>query len=455
MRKNNIDNLVKKLLEESLQEKADELVGKINSKMNEVEDGDGPTPEMLVSKFCDSKSPDYDEKSCEYHKAEFGEGLIGGQKKLDKNKNGKLDSQDFKMLRGETNEGKDMCSECGGMMYEGECSECGSKWMTEDFDFSFNDEIKESKTEKWIQDTDMKKGSLHKKLGVPEGEKLSVSKLKSLKKELSKKGEGDKKLSKEDSKLLKQVNLALTLKNIKESKKENLRLSESEMIELIEKIVMEEKKAKGMAETEKVLSANKKENEKAIADVTKKMKEYLKMGHEGDYETNPENFPLGNGQIKRQNAMKYVPSDAVEEYIDAFAHPGQTNLTFDEIKPDDKKIDKYLKGDSTTGNAVKDKKGKALGNVVPSKTGEKFKKNFDENLYGAEQKNASYKRQSQPVDVTGDSLQKGHLKGKSSSASKAQKVLDNVDESTKKETKVLNEEFDKMKHLMGYNKKTQ
>ena len=45
--------------------------------------------------------------------------------------------------------------------------------------------------DKWIQKTDMKKGALHKKLGVPEGEKLSQSKLKSIKKELMKKGEGD------------------------------------------------------------------------------------------------------------------------------------------------------------------------------------------------------------------------------------------------------------------------
>ena len=32
---------------------------------------------------------------------EVYEELKGGQKKLDKNKNGKLDAQDFKMLRGE------------------------------------------------------------------------------------------------------------------------------------------------------------------------------------------------------------------------------------------------------------------------------------------------------------------------------------------------------------------
>ena len=33
-------------------------------------------------------------------------GLIGNQKKLDKNKNGKLDSQDFKMMRKKGKKGK-------------------------------------------------------------------------------------------------------------------------------------------------------------------------------------------------------------------------------------------------------------------------------------------------------------------------------------------------------------
>ena len=72
-------------------------------------------------------------------------------------------------------------------------------------------EMKED-DDKFIQKIHMKKGALHKKLGIPEGDKIPQSKLKSLKAELHKKSEGDKKLSAADSKLLKQVNLALTLK---------------------------------------------------------------------------------------------------------------------------------------------------------------------------------------------------------------------------------------------------
>lgn len=106
-------------------------------------------------------------------------------------------------------------------------------------------------------------------------------------------------------------------------------------------------------------------------------------------------------------------------------------MVFDEIKPDDKKIEKYLKGDKTTGNAEVDEDGKPLGNVVPSKTGEKFNKNYKENLYGQEQMNASYKRYPQDtIEVAGDVTKKGKLSkgGKKT----AQSVLNKVEESETK-----------------------
>ena len=135
------------------------------------------------------------------------------------------------------------------------------------------------------------------------------------------------------------------------------------------------------------------------------MKEYLKDGSKGDYEMDPTNFPEGNYDLdkRKESLKKYTPSEAVDEYIDAFSYPGMTNLVYDEIKPDDKKIEKYLKGHRTTGNAEFDEEGKPLGNVVPSKVGEKFKKNYDENLYGQEQMNASYKRYPQDtIEVAGE-----------------------------------------------------
>lgn len=523
MRKFNIESLVKRILEESLQEKTDSLVNKIKSKLSEEETAPNPEGCKKIKDMIADGGEDTLGKLQEYcGKSEMEEELHGNQKRLDKNKNNKIDAEDFKMLRGDKNNEEeldeiDVKDLIKGNKYkyrmpgreteiefdteheypEGEENMYG--FRSDDSGYAMNRKGVEDSIfhldDEELDEEEMEEGNAFtgalakaKKSGEDsfevDGKKYSVKEAKEkfiqkAEKEIEKKGtKGDfakhcggevtkscieKALKSGDPKLVKQANFAKNIKGYKgaehnkKSVKESFQLTEDELVELIERIVVEEKKAKGMAETEKVLSTNKKENEDAIKAVTKKMKEYLKGGSNGEYETNPEQFPLGNGQIKKMQTMKYNPSEAVDEYIDAFAYPGMTNLVYDEIKPDDKKIDKYLKGDSTTGNATKDKKGKALGNVVPSKTGEKFKKNYDENLYGAEQMNASYKRQPQPVDTAGESKGTGNLKsirGKKS-AKTAQSVLDKVDESTTKQETKLNEAFDKMKHLIGYNKKTQ
>ena len=239
-------------------------------------------------------------------------------------------------------------------------------------------------------------------------------------------------------------------------KESKVYFTESEIIDIIENIVKEEKK-KGKAPSaqnilKSTLGQSKKENEENIKRVAKKMKEYLKNGSKGDYEMDPTNFPEGNYDLdkRKESLKKYTPSEAVDEYIDAFSYPGMTNLVYDEIKPDDNKIEKYLKGHRTTGNAEFDEEGKPLGNVVPSKVGEKFKKNYDENLYGQEQMNASYKRYPQDtIEVAGDVTKKGSMKGKKT----AQSVLNAVEESTEDKKVIL--EMGKIKNLIGYNRKTQ
>ncbi len=343
---------------------------------------------------------------------------------------------------------------------EGECTECGDKGMYESED-------------KWIQKTDMKKGALHKKLGIPEGQKIPKSKLNSIKKDLMAKSKGDKKLSAADSKLLKQVNMALTLGDLKENK-DSLKLTENELIDMIEKIVLEQEvkdkaeknnfsvnKPQGLKKTEKAQGESKKENDDYTQDVVKKMKDYMKdmyMGGKG-YEANPDDFPQSNYDMEKEhNEMKYHPSDAVEEYIEAFAYPGMTNLVYDEIKPDDEMIDKQIKGDSKNGNAVTSKDGKALGNVSKrsEKTGDRFKKNFEDNLYGAEQMEVSYNRQPQPVDVAGSKKQAGSLKSiRPSSSKKAQKIMSQLESTEDKATKVIKEDLQKMMNLISYNRKTQ
>jgi hypothetical protein len=259
--------------------------------------------------------------------------------------------------------------------------------------------------------------------------------------------------------------------NVKENRKSSLKLTENELIDLIEQIVLEQsvkdkdeksnisnKSPEGLKKTDKVLGLNKKENDDYAKEVVKKMTEYMKdmVSGDGGYDENPDDFPQSNYDMEKDHKeKKYHPSDAVEEYIEAFAYPGMTNLVYDEIKPDDEMIEKQIKGDSKNGNAVTGTDGKALGNVSKrsEKVGERFKKNFDENLYGAEQQNVSYKRQSQPVDVAGENKQSGGLK--KGSTAKAQKIMNQLESKEDKKSKVISEEMEKMKNLIGYNRKTQ
>ena len=339
-------------------------------------------------------------------KNEMKEKLYGRQKNIDKNKNGKIDKEDFKMLRKQQDE---------ETLYEVE----------------FEKEMEEGETEEnrefaYAAMMAKKKGKDTFEL---DGETFDVKKGKT---------------------------------------NESILYTESDLIDLIERLVVEEKKKfkksepKGYKEYERAHKADKKENEDYLKSVAKKMSDYLKpVSDEGSkYEMkNNKKFPTENGGLKKGIRKKYTPSDAVDDYNDAFSYPGQTNLRFDEIKPNKKNIEKYLKGHSTTGNAQVDEDGNALGNVVPSEVGEKFYKNFEENLYGQEQADASYKRQSQPVDVAGDDTEEGSLNDKRPKGGKgksAQSVLDKLSESVEpKKVEKLNEEYNRMQQLMGYNRKTQ
>jgi hypothetical protein len=260
---------------------------------------------------------------------------------------------------------------------------------------------------------------------------------------------------------------------VKETRKTSLKLTEDELIDMIEQIVLEQKvkdiaekeniskkSPVGLKKTEDVLGKNKKENDDYAKEVVEKMKDYMKDMFSGGnvYEENPEDFPQSNYDMEKDQdhkEKKYHPSDAVEEYIEAFAYPGMTNLVYDEIKPDDEMIEKQIKGDSKNGNAVTGTDGKALGNVSKrsEKVGERFKKNFDENLYGAEQMNVSYKRQPQPVDIAGEKKETGGLK--KGSTAKAQKIMNQLESKEDKKSKIISEEMEKMKNLIGYNRKTQ
>jgi len=324
---------------------------------------------------------------------ELDEKLYGKQRNIDKNKNGKIDGEDFKMLRKQQDEEEQLYE----VDFEKEETDEGN---------AFTGALSNAKKH-------------HKDEFEVDGKKYNV--------------------------------------------KESILFTESDLIDLIENIVNEEKKKfsvkepKGYTEYERVHKADKKENEDYLKNVAKKMTDYLKGSSDkfSKYEMKEtQKFPTENGGMKAKR-KKYTPSDAVDEYIEAFSYPGQTNLVYDEIKPNDEKIKGQLVGSSTNGNAQVDKDGKALGNVVPSEVGERFYKNFKDNLYGQEQMNASYKRQPQPVDQAGEETERGTLKSKRGKKT-AQSVLNKLDEGfNTKESQKLTEEFDRMKLLMGYTDKTQ
>ena len=398
---------------------------------------------------------------------EIEEEIHGKQRKLDKNKNGRLDKEDFKMLRKKHMEENDEDTE---PLYEVEFELDLNEYSMGDDDLEVvkpygdfstdspnikpgRNQVKnvgdkyQRKISKKFDDYELEEGE------TEEGNAFTGA-LAQAKKEGKNSFEVDGK----------KYGVKESYRNNKSKVTKNIIFTENELISLIEKMINEEKNSfnmkepKGYVEYEKAHKKDKKENEDYLKSVAKKMTDYLKGASDGGskYEMKEtQKFPTENGGMKKGNRKKYTPSDAVDEYIDAFSYPGQTNLVYDEIKPNDEWIEANLVGSSKTGNAQVDKDGNALGNVVPSEVGEKFLKNFRDNLYGQEQMDASYQRQPQPVDQAGETTERGTLKSKRGKKT-AQSVLNKLDESVnEKETLKLNEEFNRIQQLMGYQQKTQ
>lgn len=462
---------------------------KKHMKENEMEEGNAFTGALNKAKKMGKDKFTVDGKEynvTENFESELDEKLHGGQKKLDKNHNGKIDSEDFKMLRKSK---KSEIEELGGM--EDSHPRFGKMNL-----MNPSDEDKET-LEKFLRrsirkhrnDDEEDFGTMRSRFfdkedeesefdNLAEGDKKFIQKAT---KKMEKKGtsgkfgawckkEGldkdgevtqkciNKAMKSDDSKVVKMANFAKNIGGFKGAKHESIEyrvsigdndyvnLTENELIDMIEELVVEEQgKSKGLVQYDKVHKVDGKENRDAMKKVAKKMRGYSKSFNE-----NPDYFPKTSGEIEEMDKKAYIPSDAVDEYIDAFAYPGMTNLNFDEIKPNDELIAKYLKGDKTTGNSSE------YANAVKTEVGEKFYKNYENNLYGAEQKNASYKRQVQPVDEAGEGKTSGSLKSIKNPTKKSQKIFDKLGESIETEnTNLISEDMKKMKMLISYNKKTQ
>ena len=401
-----LDNLVSKILKETLEEKADSLVSKIKGNVcecggnmyegecdecgykGEMEEGIYDVDDTLDDKFDyvgesedfvdDEENTDEDkEKTCKYHIENFGEhdpvtkemcqgvnineALKGRQRRLDRNKNNKIDAEDFKMLRkgkkSETDEGNAFSGALSNAKKSGEDS----------FEV--------------------------------DGKEYPV--------------------------------------------KESYTLTETEMISLIEKIVKEDKdktnikvvggSPKGLEKYKQVHAKDGKENDDYIKSVAKKMKDYLKDGSKGEYDMNPKTFPVGNGELEKMDKKAFEMTDDLEDFNYEIA--GLNLPTPDAIEFNEDFMEKLYTGDSTTGNAPG-------GNALESKANDRFNKLRKKNTL-KKLKDQSYNRVSQPVY----NEKTGTEKGKGVSIK-----LESIED---KKTKQINEEFDRMKSLIGYSRKTQ
>jgi hypothetical protein len=205
--------------------------------------------------------------------------------------------------------------------------------------------------------------------------------------------------------------------NETKSGKKVLRLTESELIDLIEKLVSEQK-VPGLDAYDKAHKESGKQNKENDELVAKKMKEYSDI--EGN---NADEFPNQNGgEVKAERVEKDEEIEFIEDM-----KGGMTAIEYD--RTDDKfdeRVEKQLKGDSTQGNAQVDEDGEALGNVVPTETGDKFNK-ARERQGLAKEKKKGYNTFPQKVETVKESM---------------------INE------KVLSD-MDKMKHLVLYSKRTQ
>ena len=410
--KNYIDSVVNKVLRESLEEKADEIIDKLKSDVTEEDDMDG------------------------FEELEFNED----------------------MEEGET------CEECGSMMSEGECSECGYKMegLNEDADpksqrCKYHKENFGPVDERTIRFCGKDKSEMterlqgrQKQLDRNKNNRIDREDFKLLRK--SKKHQTDEEMEEGNAftgalaRAKKSGDDKFEVDGKKYQVKESVKLTEDEMIDLIERIVNEEKdnikkqsNAPGISITKRNLDKSKKENDDYITSVTKKMKEYLKDGSKGDFSFEPKIFPKGNGELGEMKKKTYKPTKEVEEYIENFAGAALENISYDEIHPNEDWVSDNIEGSSRTGN------GK-WANSVETEVNEKRNKIRKNNYLSILKKKEGYNRQPQPVY----NAKKDDEKEKNVS-----RIFQALESTEEKKEKLIKEDIDKMNKMLGYNKKTQ
>jgi hypothetical protein len=219
-------------------------------------------------------------------------------------------------------------------------------------------------------------------------------------------------------------------------------MNESELVDFIEELVIEAKlsgEPKGMSEYKRVSKIEKKQNNDAMGEVKKKMKDYLKDGSKGEYTESPKHFPKGNGELAKMDKKAYIPSDAVQDYTDNFTAAALENLDYDGFNPDEKWASDNIKGSSRTGNNPE------WANAVETPVNNKRDKIRKDNLL-AKLKRKAYNKAPQPIVTDKQTNGKGD---------KIMMKLESKTVNEKEQNGLIMEEFNKIMHLMNYTKKTQ
>jgi hypothetical protein len=377
---------------------------------------------------------------------------------------------------------KQVCSECGGNMYEGDtCEECGNMYEDSKMCESCGSEMNEGDTceecgtmyeDDNYKELEEKLYGNQRNIDRNKNKRIDSEDFKLLRsgkksnnghKELEEKLYGNqrnidrnknKRIDSEDFKLLRRGNksnnnesvVSMYELHLDESTGEKFIFNENDIINIIENIVLEEKKksnkgAKNITKTAQ--SKSKSENDKYVKDVVKKMKDYLKDGSKGSFEMNPKHFPKGNGDLEKMDKMAYIPSDAAKEYIENFTGAALENIDYDEIHPNEEWVEDNIIGSSRTGNNPK------WANAVETEVGER-RNNIRKNNLLAVAKRKAYQKDDQPVKIDRSGGEGGDVVDKLLNKFSSKKTKNESVEDKKVIT-----EIEKMKNLIGYIEKTQ
>lgn len=367
-------------------------------------------------------------KECECGKKEAKEELKGNQTKIDKNKNGKIDAEDFKLLKKKKVEESFRPGVDLGKSFE----KFKLKLKDDDEPKKTNDNHKNTmdaiddllghqKKKKTNDNHKNTMDAIDSLFPMDEETSSTFSDHEEYFNKVASELDNEKDMNEgkgmctECGSMLNEEGMCLECgggKMYESKKKIKIRVNESELMEMISKIVME-----SVPGLEAVKKAHNAADNKDLDDSAKKIKDYLSFSGN----TNPE-FPQQVGEDKEKEA--YRNSDDEQEFIDTYRGKGMHDLDYDN-KPSKEFIERLrmaLEGDPKMGNGQKD-----TANTVPSKVGSDLFKSIDkeQKIRDAE---PAYKKDPAPVQ--------------------------DVNESVTDKSAIL-EEIKRMKDMSSYNKKTQ